>query len=66
LTLEGDACWEIECRAKVNPENVRELVAGALGSSWANRDALVREANNRWAPAAVINALMAVPGPLLP
>lgn len=46
--------------SKVNPE---EFVgtSGAFGSSWANRDALVREANNRWAPAAVINALMAVP-----
>ena len=47
--------------SKVSPEEIREYVAGAFGPSWANRDALVREANNRWAPAAVINALMAVP-----
>ena len=47
--------------SKASPEEIRGYVAGAFGVSWANRDALVREANNRWAPAAVIDALMAIP-----
>lgn len=45
----------------VSSEQVRRYVDGAFGPSWASRDALVREANNRWAPATVIDALMSVP-----
>ena len=45
----------------VPPEEIRAYVAEAFRSSWADRDALVREANNRWAPASVIDVLMAVP-----
>lgn len=47
--------------SRVNPDEISAYVAGAFGCSWASRDALVREANNKWAPAAVIDALMAVP-----
>lgn len=42
-------------------EEIRDYVADAFGVCWVDRDGLVREANNRWAPAEVIDALMNVP-----
>ena len=47
--------------SQVSPEEISAYVVGAFGSSWANRDALLREATNRWAPPAVIHALLEIP-----
>ena len=54
------AQWRIVSTA-VNAEQLLRYVGRAFNNSWATRDALVREANNQWAPAAVIELLVAVP-----
>lgn len=47
--------------AAVSATELRRHVGRVFATSWATRDAVVREANNQWAPATVIRLLMAIP-----